>query len=432
MQHGNTSIGLRSRWYDELTSMHWRVLRASFLGWIFDGYETLALVVVLAPMLHSVLTPEQAASTPVYAGIVIGITLLGWGLGGLIGGVLADYVGRKRMMLWSVFLYALFSGLTALSPNLFALCALRFLTGLAMGSEWSTGVALLSETWPERARAKGAGFLQPGFGWGALRGAGAVFCVWRGACVVCAGHPAWCERVGEVANCGARKALERDDSRNACCRALARGQASVHARAAVQAARSRASHGAAVPAVGRCYDRLVGNFHLAAGLHRFDWQGRTYCRPCLMGRARVDYVHDRCDRRLHGRRFRDRCDRTTRVHFADVCRCACDHVRHVQAHAHGRGDGGGSTDQRLLHTRFRVCVDGDLSVRAVHEHRALDRDQLRVQRGADHRVGVPDSCRHDRQVVRRRAAGGDGAWSGLRARDRAAVVSAGNAWTGDA
>ena len=58
MQHGNTSIGLRSRWYDELTSMHWRVLRASFLGWIFDGYETLALVVVLAPMLHSVLTPE--------------------------------------------------------------------------------------------------------------------------------------------------------------------------------------------------------------------------------------------------------------------------------------------------------------------------------------------------------------------------------------
>jgi len=57
MQHGNTSIGLRSRWYDELTSTHWRVLRASFLGWIFDGYETLALVVVLAPMLHSVLTP---------------------------------------------------------------------------------------------------------------------------------------------------------------------------------------------------------------------------------------------------------------------------------------------------------------------------------------------------------------------------------------
>jgi len=85
-----------------------------------------------------------------------------------VGGILADYVGRKRMMLWSVFLYALFSGFTAFSETFWTLCALRFLTGLAMGSEWSTGVALLSETWPERARAKGAGFLQSGFGWGTL------------------------------------------------------------------------------------------------------------------------------------------------------------------------------------------------------------------------------------------------------------------------
>jgi MFS family permease len=40
-----------------------------------------------------------------------------------------------------------------------------------MGSEWSTGIALLSETWPEQARAKGAGFLQSGFGWGTLTAA---------------------------------------------------------------------------------------------------------------------------------------------------------------------------------------------------------------------------------------------------------------------
>jgi MFS family permease len=72
------------------------------------------------------------------------------------------------MMLWSVFLYALFSGLTAFSNTFTVLCLLRFLTGLAMGSEWSTGVALVSETWPEHARAKGAGFLQSGFGWGTL------------------------------------------------------------------------------------------------------------------------------------------------------------------------------------------------------------------------------------------------------------------------
>ncbi|SAL51982.1 major facilitator transporter [Caballeronia sordidicola] len=72
------------------------------------------------------------------------------------------------MMMWSVLLYALLTGCTAFSGNLIYLCVLRFLTGLAMGSEWSTGIALIAETWPREARAKGAGFLQSGFGWGTL------------------------------------------------------------------------------------------------------------------------------------------------------------------------------------------------------------------------------------------------------------------------
>src|SRR5260370_4025682 len=142
MEHKQLALSSRTHWYDGLTAMHWPVLRARFLGWIFDGYEALALVVVLGPMLHSVLSPAQAASPTIYAGLVIGITLLGWGVGGLVGGILADYVGRKRMMLWSVFLYAVFSGLTAFSQPFWGLCGRRFLRGLALGSEWSTGIAL--------------------------------------------------------------------------------------------------------------------------------------------------------------------------------------------------------------------------------------------------------------------------------------------------
>jgi MFS family permease len=155
-------------WHSRLTPKHWNTLKGAFLGWIFDGYEALALVIVLSPLLHSVLTQEQATSKPFYAGLVIGITLLGWGVGGLVGGVLADYIGRKRMMMWSVFLYAVLTGLTAFADSIATLCLLRFLTGLAMGSEWSTGIALVAETWPKEARAKGAGFLQSGFGWGTL------------------------------------------------------------------------------------------------------------------------------------------------------------------------------------------------------------------------------------------------------------------------
>lgn len=154
------------RWNARLTATHWRVLWATFLGWIFDGYETFALIVAIGPALHSLLKPEQLKSLPLWAGTAIGITLLGWGVGGVIGGILADYIGRKRMMLYAILLYALLTGLTALSTSYAMLITLRFLTGLAMGSEWSTGATLLAETWPDEARPKGAGFMQSGFGWG--------------------------------------------------------------------------------------------------------------------------------------------------------------------------------------------------------------------------------------------------------------------------
>lgn len=155
-------------WYAGLTPKHWRILTASWLGWVFDGYEAYALFIVMPFVLKTMLTADMVANKPVYAGLAIGITLLGWGIGGMVGGVLADYVGRKRMMVYSVFFYALFTGMTAFASNFWVFCFLRFITGLAMGSEWSTGVALLAETWPNKARPKGAGFLQSGFGFGTL------------------------------------------------------------------------------------------------------------------------------------------------------------------------------------------------------------------------------------------------------------------------
>ncbi len=175
MEPGSTA------WYAGLTRSHWRILGGSYLGWLFDGYETFALVIVLPAALATLLTAEQAGASAIYAGLAIGMTLLGWGLGGLAGGVLADYFGRKRMMMISVFLYALFSGITAFSPNFAALVVLRFLTGIALGSEWSTGVALVAESWPDRARPKGLGFLQSAFGAGAFIAAGtwAVFSIFN-------------------------------------------------------------------------------------------------------------------------------------------------------------------------------------------------------------------------------------------------------------
>lgn len=155
-------------WWRGLNKTHRRVLTASFLGWAMDGYETYALVVVIGPALGALLTPAEQHNTALYAGLAIGITLLGSGVGGLVGGTLADYVGRKPMMLWSIIAYSLLTGLTAFSTSVWMLIALRFLTGLALGSEWSTGASLIQETWPERSRTMGAAIVQSGFGFGSL------------------------------------------------------------------------------------------------------------------------------------------------------------------------------------------------------------------------------------------------------------------------
>src|SRR5258708_18359938 len=92
-------------WHTGLEPTHWRILAASFMGWIFDGFESFALFLVLPFMLKSLLKPEQLAEGPIWGGIAIGGTLLGWGLGRFGGGVLADYVGRERIMLWGGILF---------------------------------------------------------------------------------------------------------------------------------------------------------------------------------------------------------------------------------------------------------------------------------------------------------------------------------------
>ncbi|MGZ3594801.1 MAG: hypothetical protein ACXWMV_04805 [Syntrophales bacterium] len=54
-------------WYQGLTPKHWRVLWASFLGWIFDGYETFALIVAIGPILTTLLPPEARSQLGAYA-----------------------------------------------------------------------------------------------------------------------------------------------------------------------------------------------------------------------------------------------------------------------------------------------------------------------------------------------------------------------------
>src|ERR1043166_5280932 len=154
------------RWYHGLDRKQWNTLIASNLGWMFDGYETYALILTVGVALRQLLEPSQYPQIPAYAGGVIGLTLLGWGIGGMIGGILADYIGRKRTMIIAILAYSLTTGLSAFAWNWESFAVARFVVGIAIGSEWATGTSIVAELWPDKARGKAAGLMQCGLGIG--------------------------------------------------------------------------------------------------------------------------------------------------------------------------------------------------------------------------------------------------------------------------
>jgi MFS family permease len=153
-------------WYRTVDRNQWSALIATNLGWLFDGFETYALILTAGPAMRSLLDPSAFPQIPAYIGAVIAITLLGWGIGGMIGGVLADYIGRKQTMILAILAYSIMTGLTALAFDWVSFAVLRFLVGIAIGSEWATGASIMAELWPDRARGKGVGLMQCGLGIG--------------------------------------------------------------------------------------------------------------------------------------------------------------------------------------------------------------------------------------------------------------------------
>jgi MFS family permease len=85
-----------------------------------------------------------------------------------VSGVLADYIGRKRMLMLSILCYALFTGLSAVAHTYWMLLLFRFLTGLGLGGEWGPGAAMVSELWPPATRGRAAATLQSAYGVGIL------------------------------------------------------------------------------------------------------------------------------------------------------------------------------------------------------------------------------------------------------------------------
>jgi MFS family permease len=143
------------------TRYQWLVLLVAWLGWVFDSMDATIYSLVQKPVITELLGPGASeADVGFYSSAVFSVMLLGWACGGIVFGILADYIGRTKSLVVTILIYSLFTGLSALADTWWQLAIFRFITGLGLGGEWAAGAALVAEVWPDRLRARAGGILQ--------------------------------------------------------------------------------------------------------------------------------------------------------------------------------------------------------------------------------------------------------------------------------
>lgn len=141
------------------TRGRWLALTAALLGWMFDGFEMGLFPVVARRAIQEMLATADEGPVGKWMGLATACFLVGAASGGVLFGWLGDRLGRVRAMTLSVIVYSLFTGLCAFAQTPAQVAALRFVSALGMGGEWSLGVALVMEIWPDRSRTFLAGLI---------------------------------------------------------------------------------------------------------------------------------------------------------------------------------------------------------------------------------------------------------------------------------
>lgn len=121
---------------------------------MLDSFDVALYSLVLAHLMRDFGMSEAVG------GLLNSLTLIASAIGGVLFGFIADRIGRTRSLMATILIYSVASGACGLSNTIAELAIFRFILGLGMGGEWSTGAALVAETWPAEHRGKALGFMQ--------------------------------------------------------------------------------------------------------------------------------------------------------------------------------------------------------------------------------------------------------------------------------
>ncbi len=144
-------------WWREADIDARRALLAGTFGWMLDAFDVMLFALVL-PAVSADLGLSKSEG-----GLLGSVTLIAAAAGGIGFGWIADRFGRTRALMASVALYSVFTAACGLASTLGQFVVFRLLLGLGFGGVWTSGAALVSESWPSKHRGKALGFMQSGW-----------------------------------------------------------------------------------------------------------------------------------------------------------------------------------------------------------------------------------------------------------------------------
>jgi len=142
---------------------HQKAYIAAWLGWMFDGLDGFIYGLVAIPFVTTLMKTASPAEVATKAGLIQGIFLIGWAVGGAFFGRIGDSLGRARTLTLTIILYAVCTGLSFFAQEWWHLAIFRFLAALGIGGEWAAGSALVAETLPGKHKQMASALLQNGY-----------------------------------------------------------------------------------------------------------------------------------------------------------------------------------------------------------------------------------------------------------------------------
>jgi predicted MFS family arabinose efflux permease len=162
-----------------LTPVQWLICAVAALGFAFDIYELLMLPLIVGPATASLSGGAIRPGTPEFnhwVGLLFYVPAVAGGIFGLLGGYLTDRLGRRRVLVWSILLYAFSAFGAGYATSLEMLLFLRCLTFVGVCVEFVAAVAWLAELFPDpRQRESVIGWTQAFSSVGGLLVTGAYY-----------------------------------------------------------------------------------------------------------------------------------------------------------------------------------------------------------------------------------------------------------------